>query len=89
MDECLNTFTSADDLSVAILVLVVCLPPSLIVVRKRGKAPEDGPGEELHQLGDDGDVVDDLGGNSIALKSLGDVLDKFFRQFFGQFLNFF
>ena len=59
MDKCLDTFTSAD-LSVAILVLVVCLPPSLIVVRKRGKAPEDGPGEELHQLGDDGDVVDDL-----------------------------
>ena len=60
MDKCLDTFTSADDLSVAILVLVVCLPPSLIVVRKRGKAPEDGPGKELHQLGNDGDVVDDL-----------------------------
>ena len=60
MDKCLDTFTSADDLSVAILVLVVCLPPPVIIVRKRGKAPEDGPGEELHQLGDDGDVVDDL-----------------------------
>ena len=60
MDERLNALAGADDLSVAVLVLVVHLPPLGVVVGERGEAPEDGPGEELDQLGHDGDVVDDL-----------------------------
>ena len=50
MDEGLKVLAGADDLPVAVLVLVVHLPPLGVVVGERGEAPEHGPGEELDQL---------------------------------------
>ena len=65
VDERLNTLAGANDLPVAVLVLIIHLPPPGVVVRKRGEAPEDGTSDELHQLGHDRNVVDDLWRDSI------------------------
>ena len=60
VDEGLEAHPVAQDVPVAVRVLPVDLPRLRHVVGERGEPPEHRPRQQLHDLGQDGDVVDDL-----------------------------